>query len=685
MIENNTSENFTKEEFYKSMTEFEEKWMKMLDIKDFQIQKQITDLKENSEDIFKKSKAILDNYSAHKVNESKINDFVTFQNKVNDMLVTHEIRINNNIKDISNFASKFDKIISDNIFIPGIIGASCQYKTLSEYINFNIEEINRMKIEKEVLKKEQKEYKTKIESYIKQMVLLNETSMAQNREYTNSKQKDYELLLDGKLKPLNDKVFRFYELSSQFHSNVGKDIKLFREDLDNIKKELIENIKKKEENLKKNLDELHKKVVLNIQDIGINKNKIVGIKNDLEEINKFYGQLNIDIHKINKEINLLKNNNNNNKNNNNNSIPKNNIKKGRRQSMMNFTAFKNNIDLNYLSLRKPNKHKSNIFRNVENIEEKISNNKKKENKENKVNIVKKNKTIDDETQKDEDTEENFEEIKTEVNNIEKKEKEKSKLIIKQKLLEDKNNQISKNEYKSIYNNMLKEKDSNEIFETFYLGKTKIPIISRPSFLDQRILSDEEMRQLYKERRQKKKEKENIDKIRNNFLNLDSNSKTKNDNINRGKNFNISYYKLSIPKINNNQKSEDKMYNLTYLNKNKIKASNNNTKNKNSISIERTNYLISPKLTKNKTKYINLINLKLDGSVAINPETNNGAYVLAKKQQEYYNKTRLNLTPTSYVYLYDNSKGLKTSKLVSMTFMREEQKVANSLSNTLENE
>ena len=675
MIENNNNENLIKEEFLKNMREFEEKWMKILDIKEFQLQKQITDLKEDSENIFQRSKAILDNYSAHKVNESIINDFTTFKNKVNDMLVTHEIRINNNIKDISNFSSKFDKIISDNIFIPGFIGPSCQYKTLSDYINSNIEEMNRMKIEKEVMKKEQKEYKIKIESFIKQMVLLNETSMIQNKEYTNSKQKDYELLLDGKLQPLNDKIFRFYELSSQFQSTVEKDIKLFREHLDKIKEELIENIKEKEENLKKNLDELHKKIVLNIQDIGINKNKIIGMKSDLDEINKSYDKLNTSINEINKEINLLKNNNNN------NGIQRNNIIKGRRQSMINFTAFKNNIDLNNLSPRKPNKHKSNIFRNIVNIEEKITNKIKKENN------VKKNRTIDNETQKDEDTEENIEEIKTEGNNNEKREK--SNLIIKQKL-EERNNQITKNEYKSIYNNMLKEKDSNEIFETFYLGKTKIPIITKPLFLDQRILSNEELRQLYKERKQQKKEKEKIEKIRNNFLNLDSNSKTKNTNdninsINKGKNFNISYYKLSIPKIHFNQKSEDKMYNLNYLEKKKIKTLNNNTKNKNSTSLERTNYLISPKLTSNKMKHLNLINLKLDSSVAINPETNNGAYVLAKNQQEYYNKTRLNLTPTSYVYLYDNSKGTKTSKLVSMTFMREEQKMANSLSNNLENE
>ena len=96
MIENNNNENFTKEEFFKNMREFEEKWMKILDIKEFNIQKQITDLKEDSENIYQKSRLILDNYSAHKINESKINDFVTFQNKVNDMLVTHEIRINNN-------------------------------------------------------------------------------------------------------------------------------------------------------------------------------------------------------------------------------------------------------------------------------------------------------------------------------------------------------------------------------------------------------------------------------------------------------------------------------------------------------------------------------------------------------------------------------------------------------------
>ena len=136
MSEDNNNETFTKEEFNKRIKEFEEKLIKMLDIKDSQIQKEISNIKEKSTNILERSKILINNYSNEKVKEMKISDLEAFKNKVNDMLITHEIRINNNIKDISNFSSKFEKIISENIFVPGFVGPSCQYKSLSEYISF---------------------------------------------------------------------------------------------------------------------------------------------------------------------------------------------------------------------------------------------------------------------------------------------------------------------------------------------------------------------------------------------------------------------------------------------------------------------------------------------------------------------------------------------------------------------
>ena len=115
----------------------------------------------------------------------------------------------------------------------------------------------------------------------------------------------------------------------------------------------------------------------------------------------------------------------------------------------------------------------------------------------------------------------------------------------------------------------------------------------------------------------------------------------------------------------------------------MKNINKDLKSKSPQSTEKIHYKIKQN-PNNYLKYLNLVNLKLDGSVAINPETNNGAYVLAQKQLENNIISKLNITPTSYFYKNDFANGGKTSKLVSMTFMHEEQKMLNSFNNTLGN-
>ena len=231
----------------------------------------------------------------------------------------------------------------------------------------------------------------------------------------------------------------------------------------------------------------------------------------------------------------------------------------------------------------------------------------------------------------------------------------------------------------------KEKDNDDIvFETFYLGKTKIPIITKPFFLDQKILSDEELTRFYIEKKEKRKEKLKIEKIRKSLIDNNLTTKPKNNNKVIGKNLDINYYKLSIPKLIFNQKSEENL--ITPLESRKMKElkenqnqNNNNNNNKNMNSIEKNNYKL------HHMKHLNFINLRLDDNASINPNTNNGAYVIAKKQLENSNISRINITPTSYVNIIDTSKETKTSKLVSMTFMREEQRMKNFGNYTLNNE
>jgi len=688
MSEINNKEIFTKEEFNKRINEFEEKMMIMLEVKESQIQKEIINIKENSSNILQKSKMLIDNYSKEKMYDAKISELETFKNKVNDMLITHEIRINNNIKDISNFTTKYEKIISENIFVPGFVGPSCQYRTLSEYINFNINEVTKLRQEKDSVKKDQKESKAKMDNFMKQILLLNETVVAQSREYTNSKQKDYESMLEGKLQSFNEKIFRYYESSLKFQSGIEKEINNFRKDIERIlkiKEELIEIMKEKEKKLKLDLENLSKKIIMNIQDIGINKNKIEEIKNEINVINNNYSKLNSELTGINKEINNINSMNNLNK-------PNQINKKNLRYSVANFNSFVNRLDKldkNNISPRINNKNKNYLYNTTSNLTERDEKDEeeKKIDSNNNQNIKEKN------NEANEDNDNNVDDNKkNELKNLEEKIKAR---LIKSKL--DNKEQTEKNKYKTFYNKLSKEIDDDGIFENFSIGNTKIPIITKPFLLDQRILSDEEMNRIYK---QKKKEKIKIEKIRNNFLNNELNIKTnktnnnnyhsnnnnnntnKNNNNNiKRKNLDLNYYKLSIPKLNLNQKSEEKFFSLTNYDKKRMRDINKEIKSKSPLSTEKIHYKMN-KNTNNYLKYLNLVNLKLDGTVAINPETNNGAYVLAKKQLENNRISKLNLTPTSY--FYKNDIGGKTSKLVSMTFMHEEQKMLNSFNNTLEN-
>lgn len=665
---------FTKEEFFQKMNEFEEKWMKMLDIKDSQIQKEITTIKENSLDLMKKSQIIIDNYSTEKIYESKVNELESFKNKVNDMLITHEVRINNNIKEISNISNKYEKMIADNLYIPGYIGPACQYKNLSEYITYNMSEVSKLRSEKDGLKIEQKDYKSKMDNFMKQMMILNDNNLIRSKEYTNSKQKDYELLIEGKLQPLNDKVFRFYELSSQSQSKVEKEINIFRNEIEKIlkiKEELIKIINDKEQEIKNNLETANKKIVMNIQDIGINKNHIKELKDKVNELNEFYTKINSSIGDINKEINNI--------NNNLKKKDKKNIRKT--VAFINSPIFKNKLDKNNLSPRsqRSNNRENEDINNVLNTseitterEEEKNDNKDIKNNKNKNNLKNNNKT----------------EEGNKLNEAEKINLKKFNPEFKTKLTKfntDNKNKLAKSNYKTFYNKMIKEKEKDNddiVFETFYLGKTKIPIITKPFFLDQKILSDEELTRFYIEKKEKRKEKLKIEKIRKSLIDNNLTTKPKNNNKVIGKNLDINYYKLSIPKLIFNQKSEENL--ITPLESRKMKElkenqNQNNNNNKNMNSIEKNNYKL------HHMKHLNFINLRLDDNASINPNTNNGAYVIAKKQLENSNISRINITPTSYVNIIDTSKETKTSKLVSMTFMREEQRMKNFGNYTLNNE
>ena len=86
----------------------------------------------------------------------KITELETFKNRTNDVVLAHEIRIKGLSKDLEDIKFKYDREITQNLTVSGFIGGSCRFKTISEYLLFNMDDITKLKMEKELMKKETK-------------------------------------------------------------------------------------------------------------------------------------------------------------------------------------------------------------------------------------------------------------------------------------------------------------------------------------------------------------------------------------------------------------------------------------------------------------------------------------------------------------------------------------------------
>ena len=90
------------------------------------------------------------------------------QRKIEEVITRLEIKLNILEKDFRDSRLRYDKIISDNLLVPGLIGNSCTYNNLRlflEHTNLKIHELLKAK-DKQVL--DVKKYKEKLESLISQ-------------------------------------------------------------------------------------------------------------------------------------------------------------------------------------------------------------------------------------------------------------------------------------------------------------------------------------------------------------------------------------------------------------------------------------------------------------------------------------------------------------------------------------
>ena len=263
-----------KEEIYSSIRDLENKLLKILNTKIAEISDNFEKYNEKIDSITSNNRQIVESVISEKISLEKLNALESFKNKADGILISHEIRINNDNKDINQMRNKYDRVIEDNLLVPGLIGAKCQFTNVKEYIMSINSEISRLKYEKDQLKKETKDYKSRIDNLFKQMISVADNSVDRSKEYIDSQ-------LLGNKNQFEKKIDEYSQNAHNLRIEIFKIKSDIEEQANNIKLEAekINNFSEKSNNIDENIVKINDKIA----DMTLKTNYEI---NNLHEKNK---------------------------------------------------------------------------------------------------------------------------------------------------------------------------------------------------------------------------------------------------------------------------------------------------------------------------------------------------------------------------------------------------------------
>ena len=374
------------EEILKSTRDIKASLMKNLDEKLNEIKSKYDYFEEYLKHITESNKSLANTVTSFQFNFDRLKEIENFKNKVDSMLITHEIRINNNNDEVSSMRIRFERALMDNLLVPGYIGPSSTYKNIGDYILHNISDISKIKNENDVMKNMLKDIKTKSDSSLKNMLNLTEALVKRCNDYTNAQIKEMKNLIYDKYKIIEEKAGEMKEIIDKYEEEEKNNLST----LDSFKLDIMTLLDVKNSDLKRSQDELL------YSEINKNNTFIENLtKNILEDKLKLVEN---NIKNLENEISKLKlfNRNNNtstsiNKNNNEEKLNKNNsnqnLRKGKNDDILN-KSLKNVKSMSAINKKMPKKtleiQKNNMEKSLENIlieEIEKDNKRKKEEKE----------------------------------------------------------------------------------------------------------------------------------------------------------------------------------------------------------------------------------------------------------------------------------------------------------------
>ena len=220
--------------------------------------------------------------------------------KIEELVGKIEIKQNILDRDFNNACFKYDKIFTNNLIVPGLIGNSCPYDTLKPFLEFTNQKLGELIKYKEKQMIDTKKYKEKLESIISQNNIQLETAQNKITDYCSQGFNQCDIICQDRTKILEKRIEALRVENGEYSYNLQKradDLQIEWEKLNEMENRL--NKKYNEELNKFNaiIDKISNKFDKNKEEFYLIKNKFTELSEFIKDI-RFRKNLN-NINKMN--------------------------------------------------------------------------------------------------------------------------------------------------------------------------------------------------------------------------------------------------------------------------------------------------------------------------------------------------------------------------------------------------
>ena len=258
-----------KDEIFKKIRLLEKKLMDEIKLKYTQLNENNHQLENKLTIINENADSLLEFITTQKLNSEKVSELEISKNKVEQNIAVHEMKLKVLTLEIDKMKSKYDKIFEESLQVPGYVGPGCQYKTISEYIQNNIQEFSKLKNDRDQMKIENIEVKNRLDNILKSTLNLLNSNIIRCQNYTDNKHENMKNILEVKLNEVSEKNMDIRTQISKFELQNEKEIEKLKNDMERLltmKNELVTLIGQ-------NIEEINNRIILLTEDIEIIKNK----------------------------------------------------------------------------------------------------------------------------------------------------------------------------------------------------------------------------------------------------------------------------------------------------------------------------------------------------------------------------------------------------------------------------